>query len=193
MKLLLRKNVDSLGIVGDVVDVASGYARNYLLPHGLATEPTAGNVRQLAEARRIAERERAEERARLELLAERLQDVEVTIRAAANEDGVLYGSVSKKDIAVALEEEGYIVTTDRIQLHTPIRHLDNVKVDVRLADDLFGSVKVWVVRDKPLTDDEESEVEEAAAAKSAADETTRAADHEPSSMEAGFDDNRTGG
>ncbi len=158
MKLLLCKNVEKLGIVGDVVEVAAGYARNYLVPYGLGTEPTEGNKRRLAEARKIAERERAEELDRLAALAKALEDVEVTIRAKANEDGVLYGSVGQKEIAAALEEEGHFVKEEHILLSTPIRHLDNVTVDLRLADGIRASVKVWVVRDKVEgeSDDDES-------------------------------------
>jgi len=136
MKLLLCKSVDRLGIVGDVVEVSNGYARNYLLPYGLATEPTQPNMRRLAEARKIAEKERSEERTRMEALAERLNGVEVTIPAKANEEGHLYGSVNKRDIALALEAEGYFVKPEHVLLEAPIRHLDNVAVDVRLADDL---------------------------------------------------------
>ena len=149
MKLLLCKNVDKLGIVGDVVNVAAGYARNYLLPHGLATEPTDVNIRRLAEARKIAERERAEQLGRLATLAEALEGVEVTIRAKANEDGVLYGSVAQKDIVSALEEEGHYIKEDQIVLPAPLRHLDNVTVELRLADDIRSSIKVWVVQAKP--------------------------------------------
>jgi len=148
MKLLLCKNIEKLGIVGDVVNVAPGYARNYLVPYGLATEPTEANIRRLAEARKIAEHERAEELDRLASLAEALTDVEVTIRAKANEDGVLYGSVTRKDIAAALDEEGHYVKPEAILLSAPIRHLDNLSVDLRLADNIRSQVKVWVVRER---------------------------------------------
>jgi large subunit ribosomal protein L9 len=148
MKLLLCKNVESLGIVGDIVNVSAGYARNYLLPHGVATEPTDANVRRLAEARKIAERERAERRDRLEKLAEQIEGVEVTVRAKANEEGVLYGSVGAKEIVAALEDEGHYVLPDQIVLDAPIRHLDNVAVELRLAEGLRCGIKVWVVREK---------------------------------------------
>jgi len=148
MKLLLCKNVAKLGIVGDVVDVAPGYGRNYLVPYGLATEPNERNERRLAEARKIAERERAEELDRLAALATALEGVEVTLRAKANEDGVLYGSLGKKEIAAALEEEGHFVSEEHIVLAAPIRHLDNLTVDLRLGDEIRSTVKVWVVREK---------------------------------------------
>ena len=156
MRLLLCKNVAELGIVGDIVDVSAGYARNYLLPQRLAAEPTEGNIRAVAEARRHAEHERARARAELESLAQRLEGTEVTVRARANEEGILYGSVGRREIVTALGEEGYYMKPDQVDLSTPIRHLDNVAVDIRLAPDLLSSIKVWVVRER--TEEEESEV-----------------------------------
>ena len=146
MELLLKKDVAHLGIVGDVVNVSPGYARNYLLPHDIATEATAANIRGLAE-----ERQKAEERRRLahDVLvqaAERIRDIEVTIAAAANDEGVLYGSVGPREIAAALRDEGHTVEASHIDLHEPIRRLDNIVVRVRFADDVTSEVKVWVVR-----------------------------------------------
>jgi large subunit ribosomal protein L9 len=117
-------------------------------------------MRALAEARRAAEEERTRRRAELEDLATRLQDVEVTIRARANEEGVLYGSVGAQDIADALAEEGYYLKREQIALDRPIRHLDTVAIDVKLADDLRSSIKVWVVREKGAEDRDAEESEE---------------------------------
>jgi len=157
MKLLLCKNVDKLGIVGDVVNVSRGYGRNYLVPHGVATEPTEANMRALAEARRTAEAERERKRTELEELARRLEGVEVTIRAKANEEGGLYGSVGVREIVAALAEEDYFVSPEQVDLPRPIRHLDTVPVELKLADDLCTSIKVWVVREKSDTEDDEGE------------------------------------
>jgi len=157
MKLLLCKNVAALGIVGDVVDVNEGFARNYLLPRRLATEPTTANVRRLAEARRQAEVEMARERAVLESIAKRIEGAEVTIRARANEDGVLYGSVGRREVSAALAEEGHHVAPEQIQLHTPLRRLDNVEVELRFASDLRSMIKVWVVREKTEGEGEEDQ------------------------------------
>ncbi len=159
MKLLLCKNVDKLGIVGDVVEVSAGYARNYLVPTGLATEPTEANMRALAEERRIAEHERTRKRAELQALAERIEGAEVTIRARTNQDGVLYGSVGPREIATALEEEDFFIDPAQIVLDRPIRHLDTVSVEVKLADDLRSTIKVWVVREKTEEDEDEEEVD----------------------------------
>ena len=161
MKLLLCKNVSKLGIVGDVVNVSSGYARNYLIPHGVATEPTEANVRKLAEARALAEQERIRERGLLESLAQRIEGVEITIRAKANEDGILYGSVGSKDIAAALLEEGFPIEPEQVQLDGPIRHLDTVAVTIKLAEDLDSTVKAWIVREKTDQGDDDEESREA--------------------------------
>jgi large subunit ribosomal protein L9 len=156
-KLLLCKNVSTLGIVGDVVEVSQGYARNFLLPNGLATDPTTGNVRRLAEARRIAEEERVRERKLLEALAERMEGVEITIYAKANEDGVLYGSVGAREIAKALKADGHPIEHDHVNLRTPIRHLDNQPVELRFAEGLHAAIKVWVVREKVEGEEEQPE------------------------------------
>lgn len=157
MKLLLCKNVDKLGIVGDVVNVSAGYARNYLVPHGLATEPTATNVRKVAEARRHAEQEIIRQRGVIEAIAKRLDGVDITVHAKANEEGVLYGSVGTKEIAAALVEEGYPVEPEHIILETPVRRLDNVSLEIQFGHDISSTVKLWVVRDK--TEGDEDDVE----------------------------------
>ncbi len=154
MKLLLTKTVPQLGIVGDVVNVTSGYARNYLIPRHLATEPTDANMRRLAEARKQAELELARERARLEEIVKSLEGVEVTVHARANEEGVLYGSVGRKEIAAALADEGHGIAPEHIALATPIRRLDTVPVEVRFSGDLKALIKVWVVREKTEGEEE---------------------------------------
>lgn len=176
MKLLLCKNVSRLGIVGDIVEVTAGYGRNYLLPQGYATEPTEANIRALAEDRRHAELEREHQRAELVELSERLNDVEVTVRARANEQGHLYGSVGTREISVALKDEGYPVEPEQVLLDEPIRQLDNVAVDLTLGENLRSSIKVWVVRDRTDEDmEEESDVSERP-------------EERPSGREAGNDD-----
>lgn len=153
MKLLLRQDIAKLGIVGDVVDVSAGYARNYLLPQKMAMAPTEANMKRLAEMRKHAEEKRRLAHQAMEREAEKLADVEVTITAAANEDGVLYGSVGRKEIATALHDDGHRVEPDQVVLEHPIRHLDNIMVEVRFADEIRAQVKVWVVRPKDDNED----------------------------------------
>jgi len=157
MKVLLKKDISHLGIVGDVVDVSRGYARNYLVPNNLATEPTDANMRALAEERAKAEERRRELIESLRGAAQRLAQVEVTIAAAANEDGVLYGSVGRRDIAEALNAEGHEVRPEQVMLTEPIRHLDTVSVTVKLLEDITADVKVWVVREKTGKEAEQAE------------------------------------
>ncbi len=157
MKLLLCKNIEKLGIVGDIVDVLPGYGRNYLLPSGLATEPTQGNIRALADARKHAELERSRARAELAALAERMKDVEITIRARANETGMLYGSVGRKEIVTALAEDGYYLKEEQVALVHPIKQLDNTEVELKFGDDLRSSIKVWIVREKTDLEGEDEE------------------------------------
>ena len=147
MKLLLRRDIPKLGLVGDIVEVKEGYARNYLIPQHLAVEPTPANMKKIEEDKRRVEEDRRQRRAALEDRATRMQDVEVTISAACNPDGQLYGSVGPREIAAALREEGHDVEAKQIQLHEPIRQLDTVNVPVIFADDLTIEVKVWVVRE----------------------------------------------
>ena len=178
MKLLLCKSIDKLGIVGDIIEVSAGYGRNYLLPGGLATEPTDANVRALAEDRKVAELDRKRQRTELEMLAERLKEVEVTIRARANETGVLYGSVGQREIVAALGEEGYFLQPDQVVLAHPLRQLDSTDVEVRLAEGIRSSIKVWIVREKAEGSDEDEEQE--------------AVEEAPAGREAGSDDHVTG-
>ena len=157
MKLLLKRDIAHLGIVGDVVDVTAGYGRNYLLPQGLATEATEENMRTLAEERKQAEERRRLEWEALGRKADRLRDVEVTIAAAANEEGVLYGSVGPREIATALREEGHEVDASHVELREPIRRLDNITVTVKFLEDIEADVKVWVVRSQGTPRAEEEE------------------------------------
>ena len=157
MKLLLKKDIPRLGIVGDVVNVSPGYARNYLLPQDLATQPTKANMKALAAARAEAEERRRVMLEKLQATADSLADVEITIEAAANPEGVLYGSVGPREIAASLRDAGHDLAAEQVHLRDPIKHLDNVLVDVVLADTIKTNVKVWVVRSKA---EEETEADE---------------------------------
>ena len=164
MKLLLLEDVRKLGFIGDVVEVKSGYGRNYLLPYRLATTPSEDNIRAIATRKEHAAMERAKRYKEFETLIEKLKDVSVTIEAAANPEGNLYGSVGKKEIAAALHKEGFPVDADYIALAQPIRTLDNRMVTLEFTDELKTEVKVWVVREGAAADAESSGAEEQPAA-----------------------------
>lgn len=156
MRLLLLEDVRKLGHVGDIVEVRPGYARNYLLPQRLATEPTEENIKAIEERRKIAAAERAKKLQEFTQLAEQLRDVSVTIEAAANPEGTLYGAVHEKDIAAALNAQGLPVLPEQIMLGAPIRHLDNRLVTLEFTDEITAQVKVWVVREGGALDGDES-------------------------------------
>jgi large subunit ribosomal protein L9 len=155
MRLLLLKDIPRLGHLGDVVDVTSGYARNYLLPQRLATEPTEENILAIEKERKRAAAERAARMKVFTDLAQRMQDVQVTIEAAANPEGTLYGSVGPKEIADALHAQGFEVRPDHVLLDAPIRTLDNRVVTLHFAEDVTCDIKVWVVKEGGSGDGEQ--------------------------------------
>ncbi|MEP0846568.1 MAG: 50S ribosomal protein L9 [Phycisphaerae bacterium] len=146
MQVLLLKDVRKLGHLGDVVEVRSGYARNFLYPQRIATEPTEENLKAIEQARKAAAAERARKLKEYEALAKSLVDVSVTIEAAANPEGTLYGSVGAREIADALNTAGHPILAEQIVLDHPIRTLDNRAVKIEFTDGLTAEVKVWVVR-----------------------------------------------
>ena len=147
MQVLLTRSVDDLGEIGDIVNVKSGYARNYLLPQGLAAPVTDANLRLVAvdKKRRQESLERREEE--LTQLAERLSSASVTIQARANEEGRLFGSVDAGQIADALSEEGYPVEAEMALLDEPIREVGVYDVPIQVKPDTQAVCKVWVVRE----------------------------------------------
>jgi len=159
VELLLLDNVDNLGIVGDVVDVKAGYARNYLLPMQLATVPTDEAKAAVAERRAEVERQLREKRAQQEKMIEQLEGHEITLMRSANEQGVLFGSVTQHDIAVALQEEGFNITERDIRIGEPFKRLDSYMIPVKVADDLATEIKLWIVSDKPVEELEAADAE----------------------------------
>lgn len=147
-KLLLRADVTALGRIGDLVDVSAGYARNYLVPQGLAVAPTPANIKVVEQAKKEADARRIEELKEKKRYAEKLDGVEVTIVSRANEQGHLFGSVGPKEIADALKEEGYNVHQDHIHLDEHIKQVDKYTVPVRFGEDIEANVTVWVAPEK---------------------------------------------
>ncbi len=145
MQIVLIKDVERLGSVGDVVDVKTGYARNYLMPHGFAATVTSANMRRVDLTRKKLEEARQAEDRELAGVAERMKSASITIAAKANEEGHLFGSVSAAQIAEMLQAEGYKVDEKMIQLTEPIKEVGVVEVPVQLKPDLVSSCKVWVV------------------------------------------------
>jgi len=145
MKVLLCDDVEKLGWLGDVVEVKPGYARNYLIPTGLAKVPTEANMKALADekARRAAERKQA--RIKLEAVAKAVAGAEAVVAAKANEQGHLFGSVSQRDIGQNLREQGFDVSDAMVQLGEHIKDVGKHEVALRVAPDMEVMISVVVV------------------------------------------------
>lgn len=147
MELLLKKNVDKLGMVGDVVKVREGYARNYLLPKGLATNVTPANLKQIEKEKIKMALQLKEERVRLSGVLEKLSTASCTILAKANEEGRLFGSITSAQIAEALGREGYPVDQEMIKLDSPIKVCGEFDVTIALNIEMQTKCKVAVVNE----------------------------------------------
>ena len=145
MEVILREHIDTLGRRGDVVKVADGYARNYLLPRKLALQVTDANKRQIERERKVFEVREAEEKEQALALAQRLEQAEVVIARRVGENDTLYGSVTSADIAQALEAKGFQVDKRRITLAEPLKAVGEVTVPLKIHREVTAQLKVKVV------------------------------------------------
>jgi large subunit ribosomal protein L9 len=145
MEVILRDHVENLGRRGDVVKVANGYARNYLLPRKLALLATEGNKKQIERERAKFEAKEAEERKVVEAIAARLANVEIVIARRVGDTEALYGSVTTSDIAEQLVAKGFDIDRRKLQLAEAIKKVGEVDVPVKLHRDVTATVKVKVV------------------------------------------------
>jgi len=144
-KVLLREDVDDLGARGEIVRVRAGYARNYLLPHNLAVEATAGNVKGIEHERAALLRKEAKERATAEAQSQQMGSLVLEFKRKAGEQGALYGSVTSMDVAEALQERGYEIDRHRIHLREPLKRLGDYTVPVRLHREVTIELPVRVI------------------------------------------------
>ncbi|MFY9344124.1 MAG: 50S ribosomal protein L9 [Planctomycetota bacterium] len=149
MEYLLKQNVDHLGRIGDVVKVKPGYARNYLLPRGLAVMVTKSNVAEIERARALALVEEQKRIGSLKELAQKLTEASVTIEGRANAEGHLFGSVVAAQIAASLREKGIAVDDKAVRLAQPLKEIGVYDVTIHLHATVEATVKVWVVQQKP--------------------------------------------
>ncbi|WP_291159018.1 50S ribosomal protein L9 [Gemmatimonas sp. UBA7669] len=146
MEVILRNAVDKLGHPGDIVSVSPGFARNFLLPRGLAYEATPGNRKRIAAEKSRLEALEAEKVAAAKQIADKLAEVSVTFAARVGEEGKLFGSVTTADIAHQLEAQGFKIEKRQIELNEPIKTLGVYRVGVRLHADVHPEIKVWVIK-----------------------------------------------
>lgn len=162
VKLILREDIPRLGDAGDVVAVKPGYARNYLLPRGLATIATEARVNEVEHHRRIIAEKRSKELKDFQGLAKRLGKLDLAITVQAGESGKLFGSVTAQQIADLIAEHGYPVDRRKLVLHEPIKQIGEYEIDVRLRSDVDAKVKLSVTSSTPVVvkdDDDEGEEE----------------------------------
>lgn len=145
MKVILNEEIADLGSVGELVTVKDGYARNYLIPKGLAVWANTKNIRQFEHQKRLIAANSARIRSEAGDLAKQLEGVSCTIPMLVGEQDKLFGSVTSKDIEEALAQEGIQISRKRIVLEEPIKSLGVYTVDVRLHSEITGKLKVWVV------------------------------------------------
>jgi large subunit ribosomal protein L9 len=153
IKLLLTRTVEDLGIVGDIVKVRPGYARNYLLPQALAEDPTPTKIERLKAAREAALAELSVLRKDRESLLGRMENVVITIKRSCNDQGHLYGSVSQRDISEALVAAGYAVDVRAVRLSQSVRRVGEYHVPIQLDKDLRSEVTLKVEPDRSLEEE----------------------------------------
>jgi len=147
MKVILRKNFNQLGKVGDLVNVKDGYARNYLIPRQIAYQATAGNIRSLEEEKKQIIKKEAKDLEAAQLLAAELEKVSITIPVKVGEEEKIFGSVTHQMIADALQEKGHEIDKRKIDITEPIKALGIYSVSVKLHPNVSAIVKTWVVRE----------------------------------------------
>jgi large subunit ribosomal protein L9 len=146
MEVILRQAVESLGKPGDVVKVSNGYARNYLLPHGVAFEATPGNLKRIQQEKDRLEAAENERREAAQGLATKLEQVQLTFSARVGDEGKLFGSVTSADVAQQLEAQGFHIEKRQIDLHEPIKALGVYRIPIRLHADVKPEIRVWVIK-----------------------------------------------
>ncbi len=148
VEVLLREDVEHLGRRGQIVRVKAGYARNYLLPRGLAVLATAANVKVIEQEKQRLERREARERAQAEAVAERLKELVLTFPRKVGDQDMLFGSVTAMDIAAALAERGIEVDRRKILLEHPIKYLGEYTIPVKLHREVTAEIRIQVVREE---------------------------------------------
>ena len=146
MQVILRDDLDNLGKSGEVVNVKPGYARNYLLPRGLALKATAGDIKRVEHEKRVIAARTAKLAKDAQAEADKLSAVSVSIAVAVGEDDRLYGSVTSRDVAEALKDRGVIIDPKKVVLDEPLKALGMTEVPIKVGRGVTANVKVWVVK-----------------------------------------------
>ncbi len=144
MKVLLKSDVPKIGKKGELLDVKEGYARNFLIPNGLAIEASGGALKQVEEEKKAVDRKKAKEKEEAETLAAKLKGLTITLRHKAGEEGRLFGSITSAEVAEALKGKGFEIDKKKIVLDDPIRLVGEHSVKVKLHHEVTASLRVLV-------------------------------------------------
>ena len=147
MKVILRHDFETLGKIGEVVDVKDGYARNFLFPRGLAYAALKGNIRALDDEKKAVEKRNLQELKAAETLAAELETVSVTIPVQVGEEDKIFGTVTTQMIADALKEKGHDIDKRKVEIEEPIKALGIYGVNLKIHQNVNAKIKVWVVRE----------------------------------------------
>jgi large subunit ribosomal protein L9 len=147
MQVILKTHIENIGQAGDLIEVAPGFARNYLLPKKLAILASAKNIKQLEHQKRLKEAIKEKHLRDCEKLAQTIESLSLTIIRKAGENDRLFGSVTSMDITEALASEGVSIERKRIHIEDPIKSLGIYTIPIRLHQDVTANLKVWVVKE----------------------------------------------
>jgi len=155
MKVILREDVPNMGRKGDIVEVAPGYGRNYLIPKKIAIEVTPSNLKMIEIERKAILKRIEKEKLSAEELAENLRKLKLTFYRKAGEKDVIFGSVTSSDIQEALEKEGYKIDKKKILIEEPIKRLGNYSIPIKIYHDVTAEINIEVLREEPKESKEE--------------------------------------
>jgi large subunit ribosomal protein L9 len=147
MKVILKEDVKNIGKMGDIVNVADGHARNYLVPKGLALEANMKNIKSLEHEKRIIQEKAKKLKNVAQYLAEKISTISLTMKAKAGDEGKLFGSITTMDIAEALKNEGIEVDKKKISLEEPIKRLGSYSVNVKIYPEISTQLNIQVVQE----------------------------------------------
>lgn len=146
MEVILNKDIDRFGKAGSVVKVKDGFARNFLIPNGLAVPVTAANIKRLEQEKQRKALHSQKQKHEAEEFKEKLGRLSLTIPVLTHEDDKLYAGITAQDLAASLKEEGFEIDKNSMLLDEPIKALGIYEVSVRLHPEIIGKVKVWIVK-----------------------------------------------
>lgn len=153
MKVILKKQMENLGDAGDIVKVVDGYARNYLIPRGLAIKATPKNIKLVSQIKEAEEKRRAAELKEAEMIGKQIEKTSLTFERQADENGHLYGSVSRTDIVNALKEQGLEIEKQNVKIEEHIKAIGDYEITVALKQNINVGLKIKVIQPQKPTGD----------------------------------------